>query len=29
MTPYAALALQMDCHAVNGLTDRPAVEAGM
>lgn len=29
MTPYAALALQMDCHAVNGLADRSAVEASM
>ncbi|MGB1142654.1 MAG: nitrilase-related carbon-nitrogen hydrolase, partial [Halioglobus sp.] len=29
MTPYSALALQMDCHAVNGLADRAAVEQAM
>jgi predicted amidohydrolase len=29
MTPYSALALQMDCHAVNGLVDRAAVEQAM
>jgi deaminated glutathione amidase len=29
MTPYSALALQMDCVAVNGLKDRAAVEQAM
>ena len=29
MTPYSALALQMDCHAVNRLADRAAVEQAM
>ena len=29
MTPYSALALQMDCHAVNGLADRAAVGQAM
>lgn len=29
MTPYSALALQMDCHAINHLSDRYAVEEAM
>ena len=29
MTTYSALALQMDCHAVNGLADRAAVGQAM
>lgn len=29
MTPYSALALQMDCYAVNRLADRAAVEQAM
>ncbi|MBU02748.1 MAG: nitrilase [Halieaceae bacterium] len=29
MTPYSALALQMDCHAVNNLPDREAVDVAM
>ena len=29
MTPYSALALQMDCHAINHLSDRYAVDEAM
>ena len=29
MTPYSALALQMDCRAVNTLPDREAVDVAM